>query len=220
MMAMIFPASLMADDAAPAILRSNGGVRLKGSMAPATATIFPGDTIEVEKNSTARIEVNGSTVDISSETVFEFQGDEIHLQHGTLSVNTSRGFRVRVGCLLVTPVNKQDWSRYDVTDTNGKVNVSSLKNDTNIDSRGGNARAIKTGNSEQATVREGEQKSREEKCGGADLKDRVAADGSLLDSPRIIIPAAWIIGAGTLCLLFCFNNEPLSPSSPSNYHPK
>jgi hypothetical protein len=217
MIAVIFPASLIADDAGAAILRSNGDALLNGNPAPATAAIFPGDTVRIPPKSAARIEVSGSTVDISAETILQFESDEVRLDHGTVSVNTSRGFRVRVGCLTVTPVNKEDWSHYDVTDTNGKVNVSALKSDENIDSRGGEARAVKTGNSGRVTVREGEQKSREEKCGGADIKDGIAANGPILNSPYVM-PAAWIIGAGTICLLFCFNSNPLSPSSPSNAH--
>jgi ferric-dicitrate binding protein FerR (iron transport regulator) len=215
MMIAVLPASLAADDTGAAILRSNGSVLVKGSATPATATLFSGDTVEVQQNSSAQIDVSGSRVDIGAETLLDFQGDEIHLDHGTVSVNTSRGFRVRVGCLIITPAITDDWTRYDVTDINGKVRVSALKSDVNIDSRGGNARALKTGNSGRVSVREGEQKNREEKCGGADVKEGIAADGALLNSPYVKV-AAGVIAAGTLCLIFCFHDDPLSPSNPSD----
>ena len=53
----------------------------------------------------ARIEMIGSSVDVNPETMVQFQGDELALDDGSLSVNTSRGLRIRVGCVTVTPVN-------------------------------------------------------------------------------------------------------------------
>ena len=214
---VILPASLSAQDAGAAILRNDGGVLVNGNPAPPTATLFPGDTVQIQSKSTARIEVTGSTIDIGSETILQFQSDEIHLDHGSVSVNTSRAFKVRVGCLTVTPVNA-DWTKYDVTDTDGKVTVAAIKSDVNIDARGSNLRAAKTGNSGRVTVREGEQKSREEKCGGADLKDSISADGALLNSPSLRNPALWLIVAGTACLILCFSDDPISPSDPSGTH--
>jgi hypothetical protein len=216
LMIAILPASLAADDAGAAILRSNGEVLVKGNPAPATAAIFSGDTVQVQSNSTARIEISGTVVDINADTLIEFDGDELHLDHGSLSVNTSRAFKVRVGCLTVIPVNV-DWTRYDVIDTDGKVTVSALKSDVNIDSRGGNARAIKTGNSGRVTVKEGEQKSREEKCGGGYWKNSIDADGPFLNSPYAKWGGLFLIGTIT-CLVLCRGDDPISPSDPSGKH--
>ena len=63
----------------------------------------------------------------------QFEGDELVLDHGTLSVNTTRGMRVRIGCLTITPVDDGNWTHYDVADVNGKVTVSALKLDVYID---------------------------------------------------------------------------------------
>ena len=73
----------------------------------------------------------------------QFNGDELVLDHGTVSVNTSRGLRVRVGCLIIRPVNNTEWTHYDVADVDGKVTVSALKNDASIDSRSGAAQQTK-----------------------------------------------------------------------------
>jgi hypothetical protein len=211
----IMPASLVADDTGAAILHSNGGVLVNGNAAPDTATVFPGDMIAVQTKATARLDATGSTVDLTSETLLEFDSREIRLEHGSVSVNTSRGLQVRVGCVTILPVNTEAWTQYDVGDTNGKVHVSALKNDVTIESRSSNPAQIKQSSSSRVTVREGEQKSREEKCGGAGTKSGVAGLGPLLNSPYLDWPAAGIIVAGTLCVVFCFNNQPLSPSSPS-----
>jgi len=209
------PASLAADENAAAILHGNGGVLLNGSPAPATAALFPRDAVETQPKAVARIELTGSSIDIDAETVVEYESDEIVLDHGHVSVNTSRAFKVRAGCVTVTPVN-QTWTRYDVTDTDGKVIVAALKNDVNIDSRSANTeRARQSPNSGRVLVREGEQKSREEKCGAAILKSSpAAAHGGFLNSPYGIGTAAGV-GAGiTLCILLCKNDDPISPSIP------
>ncbi len=71
--------------------------------------------------------------------------------------------------MTVTPVNDAEWTHYDVVDMDGKVTVSALKNDVYIDARSKNPQQAKqSAHSSRITVREGEQKSREEKCGGAD----------------------------------------------------
>jgi hypothetical protein len=64
-------------------------------------------------------------------------------------------------------------------------------------------------------VREGEQKSREEKCAAADVKSAIAAKGAILNSPWVQWPAIGAIAGGTACLLFvCVNDDPISPSKP------
>ncbi len=212
-MIAILPASVIADDTGAAILHNNGGVLINGSNAPETATIFPGDTIQVQNKSAARIEVTGSTIDLNSETVVQFESDEIHLDHGSVSVNTSRAFKVRVGCLIMTPVN-MDWTRYDVTDTDSKVKVAALKSDVYIDARSANPQQAKRSTlSGRVIVREGEQKSREEKCGGADFKDEIAARGAILNSPYVQWPAIGVIG-GITCWALCRGDDPISPSGP------
>jgi len=213
----ISPASLAADDNGAAILQSNGGVLLNGSPAPASAALFPRDTVETQPTAVARIELTGSAVDITPETLFEFEGDEIVLEHGRVSVNTSRAFKVRVGCLTVTPVN-QTWTRYDVTDVDGKVSVAALKSDVNIDSRSANPQQAKrSALAGRVSVREGEQKSREEKCGAANLKSAsVAAQNGILNSPYTVGAALGLAG-GLTCWALCHGDDPISPSNPAPY---
>lgn len=218
-MVIILPVSLLADDTAAAMLHSNGaGVQVNKNPAPASIALFPNDLIETQQNANARIEASGSTTDINPETVVQFTRDELVLEHGTLSVNTSRGLRVRVGCLTVTPVNDAEWTRYDVTDVDGKVTVSALKNDVSINSRARNAQQIKRGGlSTRVLVREGEQKSREEKCGGAyEPTDAVAATGAVLNSPWLVGAGLGVVGSLT-CWALCRGDDPVSPSSPSRH---
>ena len=216
-MSVILPVSLVAQDSAAAMLRSNGvGVIVNNNPAQPSVALFSDDLIEIQKNSTARIEASGSAADLNAETMVQFEGDELVLDHGSLSVNTSRGMRVRVGCLTVTPANPTEWTHYDVIDRDGKVQVSALKNDVNIDARSSTPQAAKQPeHSDRVTVREGEQKSREEKCGAADIKlsTRIPGIGAIMNSPYAI--GGGIVGIGVLtCWALCRSGNPISPTGP------
>lgn len=211
----ILPVSLRADDTGAAMLRSNGGVVLNKNPAPISSALFPDDLVETQKSAAARIEATGSTADINSETLIQFEDNELDLEHGSLSVTTSRGMRVRIGCVIVTPVNT-DWTRYDVSDLDGKVTVAALKNDVYIESRSSNPQQAKpSAYSDRVTVGEGEQKTRREKCGGADIKTprAVAGTGAIMNSPWAL--GAGIVGVGVLtCWALCRGDDPVSPSKP------
>lgn len=213
-MIAILPTSVAADDTAAAILQGNDGVLLNGRPAPPSAAIFPRDTVQTQPKTVARIELTGSAIDINPETLIDFEGDEIILEHGSVSVNTSRAFKVRVGCLIVTPVNPM-WTRYEVTDVDGKVNVAALKSDVNIDSRSGNVQQAKRpANAGRVSVHEGEKKSREEKCGAANVKSpTVAAQDGIMNSPYTVGAALAVVG-GITCWALCRDDDPISPSSP------
>ena len=214
-MIVILPVSLLAQDTTAAILRSNGiGVQVNRNPAPASSALFSGDEIETQKNAAARIDASGSAADLNSETMVRFEVNELVLEHGSLSVNTSRGLRVKVGCLTVTPVNDAEWTHYDVVDLDGKVRVSALKNDVYINSSSNNPKPAKqSGHSDRVLVHEGEQKSREEKCGAAYLKSPIAGSGAIMNSP-------WVIGAAAAgvvtvaCLGLCHQDDPISPTKP------
>jgi hypothetical protein len=210
---------MSAQDPSNAMLRSNAvGVFLNDNPAPAATALFRDDVIRTEKNAAARIEINGSSADIGPETIVQFEGDELVLDHGAVSVNSSRGLRVRVGCLTVTPVNDALWTRYDVTDMNSKVTVSALKSDVYIDEHSKKQRELdvkQSRNSGRSMVHETERKTREDKCGGGYLNpsDSPAGKGALLNSPWAIATGAAVVGTLT-CLGLCHGDDPLSPSTP------
>jgi hypothetical protein len=186
------------------MLHSNGtGVLVNKSTASASIAIFPNDLIETGKDTVARVEMTGSTANINLETMVQFESDELVLDHGGVSVNTTRGLRVRVGCLTVTPANSSDWTQYDVVDIDGKVTVHALKRDVYIDGRSTNPREVKkSSRSTRDLIRENEQKSREEKCGGAylTLAENRAGLGAIMNS----LPAR--ISAEPRWLLFCVSD--------------
>ncbi len=200
------------------MLRSSGeGTLVNGSNAPASIAIFSNDQVQTPKNVGSRIEETGSTADVNPETIVQFQTDELALDHGSLSVNTSRGLRVRVGCITITPVHDNAWTHYDVRDVNGKVEVAASKDDVYVSARSKNLMDVKQQEKERANrtiVHEGEQKSREEKCGGAYSQPAAAtAVGAVMNSPYAIWAGAGVV-VGITCYALCFSQTPASPSKP------
>lgn len=216
LMVILVPVSLFAQDQAGAMLHSSGaGVQVNDSPAPWTIAVFPNDLIQTPNHATARLNWIGSTANIDRDSLVQFGADELVLDHGRLSVSTWRGLRVRVGCVTITPLNDAIITQYDVIDVDGKVTVSAETSDVYLDARSSNfqpAREPKHSNRE--IVREREQKSRSEKCGGGDIRPGApATPGALLNSP-------WAIGAGAVPIIVLgvwvlhFGDDPVSPSTP------
>lgn len=209
-MIVVVPASLMAQDAPRAMLHNDGGVWLNANPAPSSSAIFEHDLIRTQKETRAKIDAAGTTVTVEPETIVQFEGNELALEHGHVQVNTWRGMRVRVDCLTVIPP-PQEWARYDVIDVDGKVLVLAYQNDVKIHYRGTAAWRAKHVEFSDVTVYQGGEATREERCAAAPQK--VAAKGPFLESPWTKIAVLAI--AGTLiCLGICHTDDPVSPSKP------
>jgi len=209
-MIVILPTSLIAQDSARAMLHSSGGVWLNGNPAPNSSAIFEHDLIQTQKESGARISSDGSNATIQPDTIVEFDGDELVLEHGSVEVNTVRGMRVRVNCMTAIPLTPE--SRYDVTDVDGKMTVVTYENDVKIHYKGGTAGGAKVAFSD-VTVHPGNQVTREDRCAAARPAPAVAANGAILNNPWVIGAGVAAIGALT-CWALCRGDDPISPSIP------
>lgn len=163
----------------------------------------------------ARVELTGSSVDISPETIVEYDGDELVLDHGNVAVNTSNGLRVRVGCLVVVPVNPSLWTHYQVSDVDGKLTVAAEKSDVYINERSkAKTKDVKESErSGRSIVRESERKTRQDKCGAGYEPAQPPGNGPILDSPWARLAGAGAIGVVT-CWALCKSDDPISPQSP------
>jgi len=196
-----------------AILHTQGGVWVNGYEAHDSSSVFAGDIIETKPDSSANLILDGSSVLIAPQSVSKFQGDLLELDHGGVSVATSKGFKVRVNCILVVPV-LNEWTQYAVTDVNGSVQVAARKLDVNVEHERGHGKETPESQPAQqrASVREGEQKSYDESavC-GIPPSPSTAAGGV---SPKWIYAGAG--GAGLLLLLLIHGGSSPKPQvSPS-----
>jgi hypothetical protein len=212
-MAVVLPTSLMAQDSARAMLHSDGGVWLNGNPAPNSSAIFPNDLIQTQPGSSAKIDAHGSAVRVQPETVVQFNGDELILDHGGLQVDTSYGMKVRVNCITISPL-AQAWTRYDVTDLDGRVTVAARENDVQIHFQAAAFRQSKQAAVSDVTVHQGEQATRDERCGEA------ARPSDVINAKVAILNNTWTVRAGLVaigvltCWALCRGDDPLSPDKP------
>jgi ferric-dicitrate binding protein FerR (iron transport regulator) len=213
-MVLVVPTSLLAQDSSRAMLHSEGQTRLNGAAVPNSSAIFLHDVVQTSTGSTAKIEVGGSSVEVQPETIVQFEGNELVLEHGRLQLNTSRAMRVRVNCLAIIPLT-QERTRYDVRDVDGKVTVAANEHDVQIHSVGGALRTSRQIGNADITVHPGEQVTREESCGAPSRPaNAVSAAGAIMNNPWVIGTAAVAIGV-PLCYALCRKfDDPLSPYKP------
>jgi hypothetical protein len=212
-MIVILPASIMAQDTNRGLLHSDGGTWLNEAQAPPVAAIFPDSLVQTQAGHLARIDVAGSSVVVAPETMVQFQGHELALDHGSLQLDTSTKMEVIVGCITISPVDESQ-TQYTVTDHDGKVRVESAKSDVKIHSHGGTMQKSKQGESSDAIVHQGENATRSDHCGAYEKPTQaVGGFGPNLDSPWAVIPA--LVIAGTLiCLGLCHGDDAMSPMTP------
>lgn len=215
MMIVILPASLFAQDANRGLLHSDGGTWLNEAQATPVAAIFPDSLVETQAGHIARIDVEGSSVLIAPETMVQFQGHELALDHGSLQLDTSRQMEVIVGCITVSPVNAER-TEYEVTDSGGKVTVLASKNDVKIHAHETLARKAKQGESSDKIVHQGEHTERSEHCGGAAEQQEhaaIAGAGDRLDSWWAVVGAS-SVAVVLICLGLCHDDDAVSPAMP------
>ena len=200
MMLAVVPSSLLGqnvpDQPAAAILHAQSGVWVNGYEARDSSAIFPGDIIETKAGAAGNLVLDGSTVLLGPETVGKFQADAFELDHGTVSVGTTKSYKVRVNCLKVIPV-ANEWTQYVVTDVNRTVQVAAHKLDVNVSHEGVPSKPTAENQASQnASVHEGEEKGFNESdiCGA----------GAKPASPMSGVNPKWIAAgaAGTGILIW------------------
>ena len=130
----------------------------------------------------------------------KLQTNLLELDHGTVFVGTSKGFKVKVNCLTAVPV-LSEWTQYEVSDVNGTVQVAARKDDVNVERAMDRRKpTLASEGSHGSTVHETEQKNFDasEICG--------AAAGPT--HPSSTLNPKWILGGAggaglLLCILLC-----------------
>jgi hypothetical protein len=208
----VAPTSLLAQRSDRGMLSNDGGTFLNESPAPPLTAIFPDSLVQTQAGHNARITMDGSKVEIRPETMFQFQGGELALDHGILQVDTARRLKVLIGCITVDPVTA-DRTQFEVKDIDGKVKVSALKSDARIHLHTKMQEAKEGAHSSDTIVHEGQELTRSEHCGGAFWTPK-PDPGPWLDSTAAKAIGVGIVG-GLLCYALCNTNpNPVSPWQP------
>jgi len=216
MMAVIFPAALFAADQHTAMLYSHGTAMLNGNSIARSSAIFSGDSVQTDEDSAANINASGSIVLILNDSLVQYEGSAVKLEHGGVNISTSKLLATRAGDVTVSP-SASVWTEFEVRDLDGKVQIAARKGDLTIGDAAGTT-----------TLPEGQQTTREEsqsqddsqsqngnknkkKKGAAAPAAAPAAAGGALDSPWAIgIGGGAILGATAWILVQ--GEQPASPS--------
>ena len=83
---VLFPYSLFAADSNAATLYTNGPAWVNGGHVPrSSSAIFTGDLLQTRSDSVANINQPGSTVQVLSDSLLQFEGSFVKIDHGAAS---------------------------------------------------------------------------------------------------------------------------------------
>jgi hypothetical protein len=182
-MVIVVPAALFAADSNLAMLYSNGTALLNGSSLARSSAIFPGDVVQTTADSVAKINAVGTSLMVLADTLVQFEGNAVKLEHGGVAVSTSKGMATRAGEVTVTP-RESGWTQFDVKNMDGQIQIKAQKGDVTV-SDGAGTTTLAQG---QQTTREepqpeqNDKKKKRRRAGGA----VPGAGGGVLDSPLAI----------------------------------
>jgi hypothetical protein len=211
----LFPSALFAADSSPAMLYSNGPTWVNGAHVPrASSAIFTGDILQTRVDSQANINAAGTSVTVLGDSIVRYEGSDVAIEHGGVTVSTSKGMSTTAGDVKISPASSA-WTEFNVVDVDGTVRISARKGDLTV-----------SDGKEVFTLAQGQDTTRPETSDNSDQnnlsgkkKKRAgegatpAAAGGILNSPWAIgIGGAAIIGVTTWVLVLSPN--PASPASP------
>ena len=211
----LIPASVFAAETNAAMLYTNGAAWVNGAHVPRfSSAIFPGDLLQIRSDSVANITQTGSSITVLADSLVQFEGSSLKIEHGGLTVSTSKGVATTAGDVKVAPASSA-WTEFTVTDVDGTVRIAASKGDLLISDANGSVTlpqgqdTTRQESTDQVNNNDQPPKKKKKRAAGA----AVAAEGGILNSPIVIgAGAAAIAGVTTWVLLQSSN--PASPSIP------
>jgi hypothetical protein len=207
-MIAVVPVSMWAADPAPAMLYAKGTAWINGSQVPRTSAVFPGDLVQTRSDSMANINASGSNVVVMADSLVKFDGSAVSLEHGSVTVATSKGMSTQSGEVTVVPAST-GWTEFEVKQgPDGTVQVVAQKGDVNV-SDGSGTSTVPQGQQTMVDDSQAKRKKKRRKAGGA----IPAGAGSVLDSPIVVYAGAGTVG-GLLTWVLLQDGSPVSAVRP------
>jgi hypothetical protein len=210
---LIVPASLFAADSGAAMLYADGAAWLNGAHVPKSSAIFAGDLVQTRSDSAANIHAAGSSITVLGDSLVQFEGTSLKVEHGGVSVSTSKGIATTAGDVRVAPASNA-WTEFNVTDTDGTVRIAARKGDLTVTDDSGTvtlAQGQETTRDEQSDQDKNQDKKKKDKKRAAGAPP--AAGGGVLDSKAAIIVGSAAI-AGVTAWVLLRSDNPVSPAAP------
>jgi hypothetical protein len=210
-MAVIFPAASFAADQASAMLYSHGSALLNGSSIAKSSAIFSGDLVQTNKDSVANINATGSTVLVLNDSLVQYQGGAVKLEHGGVTISTSKLLATQTGDVTVSPAASV-WTEFEVRDMDGTVQIDARKGDLKISDEAGTtmlAQGQQTTRYDSTQAQETPEKKDRKKRGGAAAP---AAGGGGVLNAKVAIGVGVAAIAGVTAWVLVQGDEPVSPA--------
>lgn len=202
-MLALFPMSVFAANTNAAMLYAKGTTWVNGGQVADSSAVFPGDLVQTKADSMANINASGSNVMVLADSLVTFNGDDVSIDHGAVSVKTARGMHTTADDVTVTPLSNSA-TEFNVSKADGKIKIMALKGGVSISDGSGTTATLSQG---QETTRDVQIKKR--RRGGA----APAAGGGILDSPVAVAVGAAAIG-GLITWVALQSPNPTSPMQP------
>ena len=216
MLAVMFPVAGFAADASAAMLYSHGTALLNGNSVARSSAIFSGDLVQTSADSVANINATGSSVLVLHESLVQYEGGAVKLEHGGVTISTSKLLATRVGGVTVTP-RAGVWTEFEVRDVDGKVEIAARKGDLTVSDAKGTTTLAQgqqsTRDESQSQDDSQAQNNKKKKKGGGAVGPTAGASGGVLNSPVAIGIAGGLVIGGTAWAL-SRGEDPVSPVKP------
>jgi hypothetical protein len=205
---VVLQAALFAADQPAAMLYTHGTALLNGNSITRSSAIFSGDLVQTNASSAANINASGSIVLVLNDSLVQYQDHALKLEHGGVTISTSKLLATRAGSVIVSPVASV-WTEFEVRDVDGQVQIAARKGDLTIsDDRGTTTLAQGQETTRQESDSQEDNKKKKKKRAAAATP---AAGGGVLNSPVAIgIGAGAILGVTAWVLVK--SDDPASPS--------
>ncbi len=209
---LILPVALFAADRPAAMVYSHGTALLNGHSIARSSALFFGDLVQTNADSAANINASGSIVLVLNDSLVQYQDDAVKVEHGGVSISTSKLLATRAGDITVLPAANV-WTEFEVRDVDGRIHIAARKGDLTIHDETGTT-----------TLAQGEQTTREDSASQTDTDNNkkkkkkkgaaaapAAAEGGVFNSPIAVgIGGAAILGGAVWVLVQ--SDDPASPS--------
>jgi len=211
LLVLILPGALFAADRPAAMLYSHGTALLNGHSIARSSAVFFGDQVQTNADSAANINASGSIVLVLNDSLVEYQDDAVQLEHGGISVSTSKLLATRAGDITVSPAASV-WTEFEVRDVDGRVLIAARKGDLTISDETGTT-----------TLAQGEQTTREDSADSEKDKKKkrrrkgaaaapAAAEGGVFNSPIAVGIGGGAILGGAIWVFVQGGEQPASPT--------
>jgi hypothetical protein len=207
LMLVIFPGTLFAADQAAAMLYSHGTALLNGSSIPRSSAIFSGDLVQTNKDSVANINATGSTVLVLNDSLVQYEGSSVNLEHGGVTISTSKSLATHAGAVTVSPAASV-LTEFEVRDVDGRVQIIARKGELTVSDDTGTTTLAQ---GQETTRDEESQKDKDKKKRRAGGGTAPAAAGGALDSPVAIGIGTGVV-VGVTAWVLSKSDDPASPA--------